>query len=45
MEQIDQAANEVAAFVCLRPGATPALPEEMRRRYALQERGELAGPP
>jgi fructokinase len=44
LDRINQAANEVAAFVCTRPGATPALPEEKRRRYALQERGELAGP-
>jgi fructokinase len=44
LERINQAANEVAAFVCTQPGATPALPEDMRRRYALQEHGELAGP-
>jgi fructokinase len=44
LDRINQAANEVAAFVCTQPGATPALPEGIRRRYALQERGELAGP-
>jgi fructokinase len=43
LDRINQAANEVAAFVCTQPGATPALPEDIRRRYALQERGELAG--
>jgi fructokinase len=44
LDRINRAANEVAALGCTQPGATPVLPQLMRRRYELQERGELAGP-
>jgi fructokinase len=30
LEEINRHANEVAAFVCSRPGGTPALPEALR---------------
>jgi fructokinase len=32
--RINQLANEVAAFVCSQPGATPELPENLRRPFA-----------
>jgi len=33
LERINQHANEVAAFVCSQPGATPKLPEALRRPF------------
>jgi fructokinase len=34
LDEINQWANELAAFVCSQPGATPALPEALRRPHA-----------
>jgi fructokinase len=34
LEEINRRANQVAAFVCSRPGATPALPASIRRWFA-----------
>ncbi len=34
LAEINQRANEVAAFVCSQAGATPKLPDELRRRFA-----------
>ncbi len=34
LAEINQRANEVAAFVCTQPGATPKLPNELRQHFA-----------
>jgi fructokinase len=34
LDRINRHANEVAAFVCSQPGATPKLPEALRRPFA-----------
>ena len=34
LEEISRAANEIAAFVCSRDGATPSLPEALRERIS-----------
>jgi fructokinase len=34
LDEINRRANEVAAFVCSQPGATPPLPEGLRRAFA-----------
>ena len=34
LDRINQRANEVAAFVCSQAGATPPLPEDLRRCFA-----------
>jgi fructokinase len=33
LDALNQAANELAAFVCSQPGATPPLPDHLRRRF------------
>ena len=33
LDQINQRANEIAAFVCTQAGATPSLPAELRRHF------------
>jgi fructokinase len=39
LDDINQHANEVAAFVCSQPGATPPLPDAFRRRFASSDSG------
>ncbi len=38
LEEINSIANEVARYVCSQPGATPALPVEFVKRFALAPR-------
>jgi fructokinase len=47
LDEINRRANEVAAFVCGQPGATPALPESLRRRFFAQGEAppQIAGRP
>lgn len=33
LDEINERANEIAAFVCSQPGAMPALPDELRARF------------
>ena len=35
LDAINQRANEVAAFVCTQPGATPALPKTLRSSFTV----------
>jgi fructokinase len=37
LDRINEQANRVAAFVCSRAGATPALPDELRESFRLRE--------
>jgi fructokinase len=37
LDEINRRANEVAAFVCSQPGATPALPAALRRRFSARD--------
>jgi len=37
LDEINQRANEVAAYVCSQPGATPALPERLRELFTPKE--------
>jgi fructokinase len=38
LDEINETANEVAAFVCSQSGATPPLPEHLRKRFLAPEK-------
>ena len=38
LDEVNQRASEVAAYVCSQPGATPELPEHLRAPFRAQER-------
>jgi fructokinase len=39
LDQINAIANDIASYVCSQPGATPSLPVEFAKRFALETEG------